>query len=133
MLLTCSLRTEDEDTGDDMAGRRPLLSSFLSPAFFCSQDALPLSLSICFCCFFFFFFFFFWSLFSLYLFFCLFVRWFSFFLRPPSLSVFAPCPPVLFLVLSPPCVFCVPLLGLSLAFIKPGKVFCSCRSTFVSV
>jgi hypothetical protein len=104
MLLTCSLRTEDEDTGDDMAGRRPLLSSFLSPAFFCShsQDALPLSLSICFCCFF--------SLFfsgpsSLCI--CLFVRWFSFFLRPPSLSVLAPCPPVLFLVLYPPCVFFV--------------------------
>ena len=48
MLLTCSLKTEDEDAGDDQAGRRPLPSSILSLALFCSQDSLPLSLSICF-------------------------------------------------------------------------------------
>jgi len=132
MLLTCSLRTEDEDTGDDIAGRRPLLSSFLSPAFFCSQDALPLSVSICFRCFFF-------SLFfsgpsSLCICFsvCLFVGFPFFFVL--LLSVFAPCPPMLFLVLSLPCVFfCSPAWPFSGAFIKPGKVFCSCRSTFVSV
>jgi len=48
MLLTCSLKIEDKDVGDDLAGRRPLPSSVLSLAFFCSQDSLPPSLFICF-------------------------------------------------------------------------------------
>ena len=48
MLLTCTLKTEDGNSGDDLAEQRPLPSSALSLAFFCSQDSLPLSLCICF-------------------------------------------------------------------------------------
>jgi len=74
MLLTCSLKIEDKDVGDDLAGRRPLPSSVLSLAFFCSQDSLPPSLFICF--FFFLIFSVFFSLFSLYLLFL--SSWFLF-------------------------------------------------------
>ena len=48
MLLTCTLKTEDGNSGDDLAEQRPLPSSALSLAFFYSQDSLPLSLCICF-------------------------------------------------------------------------------------
>jgi hypothetical protein len=52
VLLTRTLKTEDGNSGDDLAEQRPLPSSALSLAFFCSQDSLPLSLYLFFSLFF---------------------------------------------------------------------------------